>query len=124
MPEKPAKPDTRPNGLEIDAPLYSINDKMLGAGEPIRVKQGQRVLMHLLNSSASQIFAWRCRATSFSDRARRQSRAHAEVGRVVQLGPGERVDAIVEMNQPGIWILGALRDLARNAGMGIVSRIR
>ena len=31
---------------------YSINDKALGAGEPIRVKQGQRVLMHLLNASA------------------------------------------------------------------------
>src|SRR5580692_3860296 len=55
MPEKPATPDTRPNGLEVAAPLYSINDKMLGAGEPIRVQSGQRILMHLLNASASQI---------------------------------------------------------------------
>src|SRR5580698_5955917 len=55
MPEKPAKPDPRPNGLEVNAPLYSINDKMLGAGEPLRVKSGQRILMHLLNASASQI---------------------------------------------------------------------
>ncbi len=55
MPEKPATPDLRPNGLEVSAPLYSINDKMLGAGDPIRVKPGQRVLMHLLNASASQI---------------------------------------------------------------------
>ena len=55
MPEKPAIPDPRPNGLEVSAPLYSINDKMLGAGEPLRVQSGERVLMHLLNASASQI---------------------------------------------------------------------
>ncbi len=55
MPEKPATPDPRPNGLEVSAPLYSINDKMLGAGEPLRVRSGQRILMHLLNASASQI---------------------------------------------------------------------
>jgi FtsP/CotA-like multicopper oxidase with cupredoxin domain len=55
MPEKPAQTDTRPNGLEIGAPLYSINDKMLGAGEPLRVQSGQRILMHLLNASPSQI---------------------------------------------------------------------
>ncbi len=34
MPEKPATPDTRPNGLEVSAPLYSINDKMLARGIP------------------------------------------------------------------------------------------
>ena len=43
MPEKPATPDLRPNGLEVSAPLYSINDKILGAGEPLRVQPGQRV---------------------------------------------------------------------------------
>ena len=32
--------------------LYSINDKALRAGEPIRVRPGSRVLMHLLNASA------------------------------------------------------------------------
>ena len=35
-PEKPAVLDTRPPGLEVAADLYSINDKALGAGEPIR----------------------------------------------------------------------------------------
>src|SRR5580658_2842942 len=55
MPEKSATPDLRPNGLEVSAPLYSINDKMLGAGDPLRVRQGQRILIHLLNASASQI---------------------------------------------------------------------
>ena len=52
QPERPAVLDTRPNGLEVGAALYSINDKALGAGEPIRVQTGERVLMHLLNASA------------------------------------------------------------------------
>ena len=35
--------------------LFSINGKSLGAGEPIRVKQGERVLFHVLNASATEI---------------------------------------------------------------------
>jgi FtsP/CotA-like multicopper oxidase with cupredoxin domain len=38
----------------------------------------------------------------------------------IRLGPAERVDAVVTMNQPGIWILGETRDQIRKAGMGIV----
>ena len=34
--------------FEVNSMTYSINDKALGAGEPIRVKEGQRVLLHLL----------------------------------------------------------------------------
>jgi FtsP/CotA-like multicopper oxidase with cupredoxin domain len=36
------------------------------------------------------------------------------------IGPGERVDAFVEMTQPGVWILGAPEDDIRNAGLGVV----
>jgi FtsP/CotA-like multicopper oxidase with cupredoxin domain len=39
---------------------------------------------------------------------------------VIEIAPGERVDAIVEMNLPGVWILSELRDVARLSGMGIV----
>ena len=39
---------------------------------------------------------------------------------ILDLGPGERVDAIVEMNRPGVWILGEVRTEQRAAGMGIV----
>ncbi len=52
QPEKPAVLDTRPNGLEVTSLLFSINDKALGAGEPIRVRPGERVLFHVLNASA------------------------------------------------------------------------
>jgi FtsP/CotA-like multicopper oxidase with cupredoxin domain len=121
MPEKPATPDKRPNGLEVGAPLYSINDKMLGAGEPLRVRAGQRILMHLLNASASQIHRVALAGHSFQVIALDGNAVPAPqpVG-FIEIAPGERVDAIVEMNRPGVWILGELRDAARRAGMGIV----
>jgi FtsP/CotA-like multicopper oxidase with cupredoxin domain len=121
MPEKPATPDTRPNGLEVNAPLYSINDKMLGAGDPIRVRQGDRVLMHLLNASSSQIQRVACSAHSFRVIALDGNPVPTpQLVELIEIAPGERVDAIVEMNHPGVWILGALRNGARQSGMGVV----
>jgi FtsP/CotA-like multicopper oxidase with cupredoxin domain len=38
----------------------------------------------------------------------------------IELGPAERAEAIVEMNQPGVWVLGAAEDGARTKGMGVV----
>src|ERR1700677_5323799 len=43
------------------------------------------------------------------------NRVHA-----IRLGPAERIDAVVTMNQPGVWVLGETRDQLRKAGMGIV----
>ena len=121
MPEKPATPDPRPNGLEVSAPLYSINDKMLGAGDPLRVQSGQRILMHLLNASASQIHRVALPAHKFQVIALDGNPVPApQLVSVIEIAPGERVDAIVGMNQPGVWILGEPRDVARQSGMGIV----
>jgi FtsP/CotA-like multicopper oxidase with cupredoxin domain len=120
-PEKPATPDLRPNGLEVSAPLYSINDKMLGAGEPLRVQSGQRVLMHLLNASAAQIHRVALPGHKFQVIALDGNPVPApQAVDVIEIAPGERVDAIVEMNNPGVWILGEIRDVARQSGMGIV----
>jgi FtsP/CotA-like multicopper oxidase with cupredoxin domain len=44
-----------PKGYEVGYELFSINGKMLGQGEPIRVKQGERVLFHIVNASAGEI---------------------------------------------------------------------
>src|SRR5260370_17389394 len=41
-------------GSDVGYNYATINAHMLGAGEPIRVKQGQRVLMRLLNASATE----------------------------------------------------------------------
>jgi FtsP/CotA-like multicopper oxidase with cupredoxin domain len=121
MPEKPATLDLRTNGLEVSAPLYSINDKMLGAGEPLRVQPGQRVLMHLLNASASQIHRVALAGHKFQVIALDGNPVPTpQQVEVIEIAPGERVDAIVEMNNPGVWILGEIRDGARQSGMGMV----
>ena len=121
MPEKPAQPDARPNGLEVGAPLYSINDKMLGAGEPLRVQPGERILMHLLNASPSQIHRIGLFGHHFQVIALDGNPVPTpQRVNLIEIAPGERVDAIVEMNLPGVWILGELREVARRSGMGIV----
>jgi FtsP/CotA-like multicopper oxidase with cupredoxin domain len=121
MPEKPATPDLRPNGFEVSAPLYSINDKILGAGDPLRVKPGQRVLMHLLNASAAQIHRVALSGHKFQVIALDGNPVPSpQLVDVIEIAPGERVDAIVEMNNPGVWILGEIRNAARQSGMGIV----
>ena len=119
--EKPATLDTRPNGLEVGHRIFSINDKSLGAGEPIRVRSGERVLMHLLNASATGNRRVALAGHQFHvvelDGNPVPSPQTADV---IEFGPGERVDAYVEMKRPGIWILGATNDNDRHDGMGIL----
>jgi hypothetical protein len=53
-PPPPRKKDEMPNGWEIGYQRFTINGKCLGPGEPVRVKEGQRVLFHMLNASATE----------------------------------------------------------------------
>jgi FtsP/CotA-like multicopper oxidase with cupredoxin domain len=121
QPEKPAVLDTRPNGLEVSSAIYSINDRALGSGEPVRVRPGQRVLMHVLNASAIENRSIALPGHQFHVLALDGNPVPSpRPTDQILIGPGERVDAYVEMNQPGIWILGAPEDEVRNAGLGIV----
>jgi FtsP/CotA-like multicopper oxidase with cupredoxin domain len=43
------------HGYEVGYRSFTINGRMLGHGEPIRVKRGERVLFHILNGSATEI---------------------------------------------------------------------
>src|SRR5450631_583763 len=121
QPEKPSVLNTAPNGLEVTSTTYSINDKSLGAGEPIRVTQGQRVLFHFLNASAIEN-----RLISFGGHKFQvialdgNPVPNPALVETLAIGAGERVCAIVEMNNPGNWILGEPTDLVRNAGLGIL----
>jgi FtsP/CotA-like multicopper oxidase with cupredoxin domain len=110
-----------PHGYEVGYSLFSINGRMLGHGEPIRVKQGQRVLLHVLNGSASEIRSLALPGHKFKVVALDGNPVPvpAEVP-VLWLGTAERVSAIVEMNHPGVWVLGDLADEDRERGMGIV----
>ena len=44
-----------PHGYEVGYGSFTINGRMRGHGDPIRVKQGERVLFHVLNCSATEI---------------------------------------------------------------------
>src|ERR1700737_3070397 len=121
QPERPKTLDTSPSGLEVGYQMFSINDKSIAAGEPIRVRQGERVLMNLLNASASMNRSVALAGHRFQIVAMDGNPVPTpRTVDVVDLGPGERVDAIVEMPQPGLWILATPLDDARNSGMGIL----
>ena len=109
--------DTAPSGLEVGYAMFSINDKAMGAGEPIRGQPGQRVLVHLLNASASMNRRIALPGHRFQIVALDGNPVPTpQAVDAIDIGPGERVDAIVEMNQPGVWILGTTNDDARTNG--------
>jgi FtsP/CotA-like multicopper oxidase with cupredoxin domain len=105
-------------------PVYdvtTINGRMLGFGEPVKVKQGERVMMHILNSSPTEVHWISISGHSFNvvaldgnDVPQRQTVS------MLRLSPAERVSTIVEMNNPGVWILGEVRKHVQATGMGIV----
>jgi len=43
------------HGYEVGYRDFTINGRMLGHSEPVKVKQGERVLFHVLNGSATEI---------------------------------------------------------------------
>ena len=106
---------------DVEFRYGSINGKMLGSGEPVRVRAGQRVLFRIVNASATlehQLFlaGHRFQVVALDGNP---VPAPALVP-VVALAPGERVDALVTMTNPGIWVLGAVSNAQREAGLGIV----
>jgi FtsP/CotA-like multicopper oxidase with cupredoxin domain len=110
-----------PHGYEVGYRYFTINGRMLGHGEPVRVKAGERVLFHVLNASATEIRSLALPGHVFQIVALDGNRVptHAEVP-VLWLGTAERVSAIVEMKHPGVWMLGDLANDDRAHGMGIV----
>jgi FtsP/CotA-like multicopper oxidase with cupredoxin domain len=110
-----------PKGYEVGYRSFTINGRMLGHGEPIRVKQGERVLLHVLNGSATEIRSLGLPGHSFQVVAL-DGNPVATPARVpvLWLGTGERVSAIVEMNHPGVWIMGDLDNDDRRHGLGVV----
>jgi FtsP/CotA-like multicopper oxidase with cupredoxin domain len=106
---------------DIEYRLYSINGKMLGAGEPVRVRRGQRALFRFLNASATMTHRLALPGHTFQVIATDGNTTPApRPSAILQLAPGERIDAIVAMNEPGVWILGETDQRQRSAGAGIV----
>jgi FtsP/CotA-like multicopper oxidase with cupredoxin domain len=94
---------------------------MLGHGEPIRVKQGERVLFHVLNAGAGEIRSLALPGHVFRIVALDGNPVPAQADApVLWLETAERVFALVEMKHPGVWVMGDLADDDRQHGMGIV----
>ena len=94
---------------------------MLGSGEPIRVKAGERVLFHVLNASAGEMRSLALPGHVFRVVALDGNPVPTPTDvPVLWLGTAERISAIVEMRHPGVFILGDLDDDDRGRGMGVV----
>ena len=108
-------------GSDVGYKYATFNAHMLGAGEPIKVKQGQRVLMRLLNASATENVILALPGHSFKVIAMDGNPVpNPKAVEVLSLAVAERVDAIVEMNSPGVWVMGSTLEKARQMGLGIV----
>jgi FtsP/CotA-like multicopper oxidase with cupredoxin domain len=110
-----------PRGYEVGYNSFTINGRMLGHGEPIRVKKGESVLCHVLNGSATEIRSLALPGHTFQIVALDGNPVpNPATVPVLWLGTAERISAMVEMNHPGVWIMGDLADDDRRHGMGIV----
>jgi FtsP/CotA-like multicopper oxidase with cupredoxin domain len=110
-----------PKGYEIGYGSFTINGRMLGHGEPVRVKHRERVLLHVLNASATEIRSLALPGHSFRVVALDGNPVpNPALVPVLWIGTAERVSANVEMNHPGVWILGDTDDDDRRHGMGVV----
>jgi FtsP/CotA-like multicopper oxidase with cupredoxin domain len=108
-------------GSDVGYKYATFNGHMLGAGEAIRVRKGERVLMRLLNASATETVVLALPGHSFRVIAMDGNPVpYPRSVEVLSLAVAERIDAIVEMNTPGVWVLGSKLAAERAKGLGVV----
>ncbi len=109
------------NGLEVVYKSATLGARMLGHDEPVRVRQGERVLFRLLNASATMDVTLALPGHSFTVLALDGNPVPTQATvDVLRLDVAERADVIVEMNNPGVWVFGSTDDMDRAMGMGVV----
>ena len=128
MPSAESQDDSQPRpkgievtGCEVAYQHGTINGKKLGHGEPLRITANQRVMLRILNASATQNVTLALPGHKFRVVAMDGNPVPrpAEV-ESLQIAVAERMDVIVEMNSPGVWALASIDDQQRNNGLGIV----
>jgi FtsP/CotA-like multicopper oxidase with cupredoxin domain len=99
----------------------TINDRLLGSGAPVQVKQNQRVVFRIVNASAT-VMHWLALAGHQMTVIAMDGNPVPVPSKIsaLRLAPAERADVVVEMNQPGVWVFGETREDIRKSGMGIV----
>jgi FtsP/CotA-like multicopper oxidase with cupredoxin domain len=100
--------------------VTTINGKAMGFGEPLRVKLGQRILLHVLNSSPTEVHWIALAGHSFGVVALDGNPVPtSRTIPMLRLAPAERISAVVEMNNPGVWVLGEVRKHVQALGMAV-----
>lgn len=108
-------------GSDVGYKYATMNAHRLGAGEPIRVKQGQQVLFRMLNASATENVILALPGHTFRVISMDGNPVpNPKEVETVTLGVAERVEAIVEMKTPGVWVLGSTLEKSRAMGLGVV----
>ena len=109
------------NGLEVMYRAATLGGRMLGHGEPLRVRQGERVVFRLLNASGNMGISLALSGHRFRVIALDGNPVPTQASvDTIKLDAAERADVIVEMNNPGVWVFGSTDDNDRNMGMGVV----
>ena len=120
--ERKLAPGT-PKGFEVGYKIFTINGRQLGHGKPMDVKYGEHILFHILNGSASETRSLFLPGHQFKViELDGNPVPNPRKVPVLWLGTAERISAVVEMKNPGVWIMGDLADDDRGNGMGIVVR--
>jgi FtsP/CotA-like multicopper oxidase with cupredoxin domain len=109
------------SSMDVVYDYATINDRMLGHGDPIRVAENHRLLVHLLNSSAT-LTHWIALSGHAMQVVAMDGNPVPRPASVsaVRVAPAERLDLAINMNRPGLWVMGETRKDLRAAGMGIV----
>lgn len=108
-------------GADVAYRYATINGKCLYAGEPLRVRRGERVLLRVLNACATDRCTLALPGHSFRVVAMDGNPVpRPQAVEVLHLAAAERIDAVVEMNTPGLWVLGSTLAAERNMRLGIV----
>lgn len=109
------------NGLEVGYMSASFNARALAFGDPIKVKRGQRVMFRLLNASATMDATVALSGHRFTVLTMDGNPVPVpQTLDALYLAPGERIDALVTMDNPGVWVFGSTQDAMRKMGMGAI----
>jgi FtsP/CotA-like multicopper oxidase with cupredoxin domain len=100
--------------------LLSIRDRMLDAGDAILVGAGERVRFHFVHAGAPDEVHLHLPGHRFHVVALDGNPVPTPAAvEVLSLARGERIEAVVEMSNPGNWTLGSLNDAERAGGLGV-----
>ena len=100
--------------------FLAIRGRMLDAGDAIRVRAGERVRFHFVHAGAPDDVHLHLPGHRFHVVALDGNPVPTPSAvDVLSLAMGERIEAIVEMNNPANWTLGSLNDAERAGGLGV-----